>query len=355
MNTEKTLLVIDDNKINISLLLELLQDKYKVIPALSGKQALKIVQTKDVDLILLDIKMPVMNGFEVCEKLKEDVKTQNIPVIFITANTDEDSIEKAYDVGGIDYITKPFRPREVQSRITTHLALSNQKQILEKMLFQQSKLASIGEMVDSVAHQWKQPLHIINLMASSIQSDFNNKSINDKYIEDFKNQILRQIKHMHITLDEFRNFFRPNQDTKHFDIQSMLDKVMILVQDEFIKENITIEINAIDNFVLIGVENEFQHLVLNIINNSKDAFIENNIQNRQIIINILDEKIEFIDNASGICDEVIDNIFEANFTTKAQGKGTGIGLYLSSQIASKFNGKLSVENVDDGVKFIFKI
>ncbi len=123
MKTKSTILIVDDTDINIDILLELLGDKYDVLVALDGKSALDIANKEAIDLVLLDIMMPDMDGYEVCEVLKNTKVTQNIPVLFITAKSDEDSIEKAYDVGGSDYITKPFKPRELLVRIKTQLKL----------------------------------------------------------------------------------------------------------------------------------------------------------------------------------------------------------------------------------------
>lgn len=134
MSNMKTLLIIDDVETNINMLMELLEDKYDILASLSGQDGLEILEEESVDLILLDIVMPKMDGFEVCKKLKANSKTKDIPVIFITANSDENSIEKAYEIGGVDYITKPFRAREVLSRINIHISLEEQKQKLEENL-----------------------------------------------------------------------------------------------------------------------------------------------------------------------------------------------------------------------------
>ena len=133
MMIKKQILMVDDSKNNIDILLELLSNNYDVIPTLSGKKALKIVQKKEIDLILLDIIMPEMNGYEVCKILKNNPLTKNIPVIFITAKTDTESIGKAFDAGGIDYVTKPLNSREICSRISAHLSLYEQKKFLENM------------------------------------------------------------------------------------------------------------------------------------------------------------------------------------------------------------------------------
>jgi len=139
MISEKTILVVDDTELNIEILMELLGDKYDMLGATNGEDALEMVAEEKVDLILLDIMMPDMDGYEVCKRLKANPETADIPVIFITAKTDEDSIELAYEVGGVDYITKPFRAREVLSRIANHLALREQKVWLENAVDEKTK------------------------------------------------------------------------------------------------------------------------------------------------------------------------------------------------------------------------
>ena len=228
----------------------------------------------------------------------------------------------------------------------------------EKMLMQQSRLASMGEMMDAVAHQWNQPISVINMQVEMMGYDFEDGLIDESYVVDFQQKVTDQVEHMMSTLKEFRSFFRPSKDPVDFDIKQMIDKVLMLVKDEFMKNTIEIIVDDKENFTLNGIENEFKHLIINIINNSKDAFIENETNNRKIKINLLSDEnykvIEIIDNAGGIPSNVIDDIFKANVTTKAEGKGTGIGLYMSAQIAQKHHGELSVQNIENGAKFTFK-
>lgn len=122
---KNTILIVDDSGTNIDILIGLLGDAYDIVVATNGIEAVEIAQEDSIDLVLLDIMMPQMDGYEVCANLKADAKTKNIPVIFVTAKNDEDSIEKAYDCGGVDYVTKPFKAREIQARIKTHLKLQN--------------------------------------------------------------------------------------------------------------------------------------------------------------------------------------------------------------------------------------
>jgi len=133
MKNKLTILAVDDEKINLNILIELLGDDYEVSVALNGKKALKLVEKKEIDLILLDIMMPDMDGYEVCQILKSQSKTKDIPILFITAKTDDESIVKGFEIGGIDYISKPFRPIELQARVKTHLKLGQTLKSLDYM------------------------------------------------------------------------------------------------------------------------------------------------------------------------------------------------------------------------------
>jgi len=126
------ILIVDDNPVNIDFMLELLHE-YDVSVALDGENALEYIEKEKPDLILLDVSMPGMDGYEVCSILKGDLKTKDIPILFLSANTDADSIVKGFDAGGVDYIVKPYRPKEVLARVETHLKLNNAMIELEKL------------------------------------------------------------------------------------------------------------------------------------------------------------------------------------------------------------------------------
>ena len=226
----------------------------------------------------------------------------------------------------------------------------------EEMLMQQSKMAVMGEMMDSVAHQWKQPLNALTLYCELIRNDFEEGNVDQAYVEEFRKNIQVQIDHMVNTLDEFRSFFRPNKEKKPFKMIDVVNSALFLAKDDILKNRILVKIEQEDDIEVNGYENEFKHLILNIINNAKDAFIENEIQQRLIRIRLISDKkgdrLEICDNAGGVPEKVIDKIFEANVTTKEEGKGTGIGLYMSRQIAEKHHATLSVENRKEGACFI---
>ncbi len=228
--------------------------------------------------------------------------------------------------------------------------------INEELLEQQSKMAAMGGMMDSVAHQWKQPLNALSMYSEIIKSDFEDGDVDQEYIEQFRNNIQLQIGHMLTTLDEFRTFFRPNKEEEHFELLDAINSVLFLTKDEFMKNSITVKITQNDTIDIFGFKNEFKHLILNIINNSKDAFNDNNITKRVIEISLInqenDTRLEIKDNAGGIPNSVLDTLFDANVTTKEKGKGTGIGLFMSMQIANKHGAKLSVHNESSGACFV---
>jgi len=231
------------------------------------------------------------------------------------------------------------------------------------MLVQQSKMAAMGEMMDAVAHQWKQPLNSISMMTDMLKDDFKDGTVDEEYINEMTETTHMQIAHMVNTLSEFRNFFRPAQDSKDFLVSECVGSVQILMKDELLKNSINLTIDIQDDITIFGLINEFKHLFLNLLSNSIDAFNENalkntashKIQNREITIRIYKKSeqgiIEFEDNANGIPEHVIADIFKPNVTTKADGKGTGIGLYMSSQIVQKHNGTIEVTNINSGALF----
>ncbi len=145
MGKETTILAVDDSEINLDILVGILK-KYDVIPALSGEEALEILQEEKVDLILLDILMPKMDGFEVCHRIKSDERTREIPVIFITVKNSEQDIQKCFELGVVDYVAKPFNAIELLARVRTHLKLRNYQVRLEETVKQQAQLAFIKDL-----------------------------------------------------------------------------------------------------------------------------------------------------------------------------------------------------------------
>jgi len=189
-NKKKTVLIVDDTKINIDILIELLDNRYDILVSLNGTRALELIDQNHIDIILLDILMPDINGYDLCRILKAQENTRNIPVIFITANSDEESIDTAFEVGGIDYITKPFKALELLARLKTHLNTQELLLDLEKShkelelqasqdhmtkLYNRRYFSEISNKVMQLAVRNKKPLSILMLDIDKF------KNINDTY------------------------------------------------------------------------------------------------------------------------------------------------------------------------------
>jgi nitrogen fixation/metabolism regulation signal transduction histidine kinase len=232
-----------------------------------------------------------------------------------------------------------------------------EKDTLDLKLKELSRKSSMGEMIDIIAHQWKQPLTIISLYNHMLPDDYDYEIIDKEYIDSFHQKVDLQIEHLLETLHEFRDFLRPNRKEEVFSAHETIKSAVFLLEDIIKGNQINLQISAESDFSLIGSKNDFKHIFINMINNSKDAFIEKEIGKRKIDINILKEDnkfiIEYIDTAGGVPQKILKNIFEPNITTKST--GTGMGMYMTRMIIEKLNGNIEVlnySNVDSiGAKF----
>ncbi len=230
-----------------------------------------------------------------------------------------------------------------------------------EMLFQQSKMAAMGEMIGNIAHQWRQPLSSISTAASGmkVQKEFN--ALSDKEFEEGIDNIVKATQHLSGTIDDFRNFFHTSKDKTDFDLKEIINNALKLVQSTFSLHEVEVYQEVCEeDIVLYGYDRELIQAIMNILNNAEDILEEKNENERKIIkIDIKrDEEfaiIEIMDNAKGIPDNIIDRIFEPYFTTKGETKGTGIGLYMTRQIIiDHMAGNLKVKNdsfIFDGVSY----
>ena len=226
------------------------------------------------------------------------------------------------------------------------------------MLFEQSKLAAMGEMINAIAHQWKQPISILKMQIEMLGYDSEDGELHKEEIQNFQNKANTQIAHLLDTMDEFRSFFKPTKQAVDFQVKKCAQSVLHLMKDELMQYTIQTSFHGEGDLTLTGIENEFKHLLLNLIGNAKDAFIQKKIEKKQIEIHLFEDhkykRVMVKDNAGGIDPEVIDSLFKPNITTKKEKQGSGLGLYISTQIALKHKGRLYANNQDDGSLFVFE-
>ena len=224
------------------------------------------------------------------------------------------------------------------------------KELLEKeaILNQQAKMAAMGEMIENIAHQWRQPLSVISTISSSLKIKKEMNILDDKEFYEALQSINKTSEHLSNTIDDFRNFFSPNKEMNKFYVSQLIKKSKDLIKSRFDKFNIKV-IENIDDIEILSYQNELFQVILNLFSNSIDVLSSSQIENKIIYIKIYHDEnnlyIEFLDNGGGIKDEFINRVFEPYFTTKHKSQGTGIGLYMSLQIVTKhLNGEISVKN-----------
>lgn len=249
----------------------------------------------------------------------------------------------------VDLKTKKLQNvnKRLSIRIKRILEKSQQK---DRILAQQQKMVSMGQMIENIAHQWRQPLSVISTNASAIKLKKEMNLLKDDELIKTVEQIVNTSKYLSQTIDDFRYFFRPQKDKEIFSLASCIKKCLDLINENFVQNNIKI-IYKLEDINVIGYETELIQVLINILNNSKDAFVQNNIDKKLIFITLkeINKKvhIEIYDNALGVSQNILDKVFEPYFTTKYKSSGTGIGLYMSKEIVTRhMDGDIFMDNYE---------
>jgi signal transduction histidine kinase len=228
----------------------------------------------------------------------------------------------------------------------------------DQLLMHQSRQAAMGEMINNITHQWRQPLNMVALSIQDLMVTYEQGECSYEYVDETVKRIMNQVLHMSQTINDFRKFLQPDQEIRQFNLREAVKKTLMLVGDSFNSQNIEIYTEVQEDLIVTGYENEFCQVLLNILNNARDVNELNMFHHEQksIYSGKAQECCNHIDNAGGIPDVIIDRIFEPYFTTKDTDKGTGIGLYMSKTIIEKrMNGKISVRNTDQGAEFRIEV
>jgi len=241
--------------------------------------------------------------------------------------------------------------------VTKEVELRVENEEKQKLLFLQSRQASLGQMIANIAHQWKQPLTELNLALFNLKKSFDLKEEDEvyKYYQESKSIV----KNMSMVIDDFMNFFKPSREKRLFFVKEAVDDALMIVGKLLKEQKITLY-KDVEDVKILGIPNELSQVLINIIQNAKDAFNQNSIEDKKIniIVKNKDNKvlIEIEDNAGGIDKNHIENIFEPYYTTKHSSVGTGLGLFVASMIVEQtFEGSLSVKNRDKGAVFTISI
>ena len=430
-NNPTEILIVDDSPTQAKFLeLILLEQGYRVTVAQNGREALDLVTVNKPDLIISDILMPEMDGFELCRRLKQTEAFKDLPIILLTLLNDPADVLRSLEAGANYFISKPYNSELLLSRVRrtllgeggsragegdkeievlydgqgypiragksqiidlmlatyetaveknqellkVQMALRSLNQELEKrvkerttelrkkdqLLLLQSRQAALGEMIGNIAHQWRQPLNILGLTIQQLPLYYDLGELTREFLEQNVNSSMELIQHMSNTIDDFRNYFKPDKEKVEFKVREAIENSLSLLEGSLQNPQITVEIISKADPVIYGFRNEFAQALLNILNNARDALtaMENDDPRVTITISTAGEKsvVTIVDNAGGIPEGIIDKIFDPYFTTKGPQQGTGVGLFMSKSIIEKnMGGKLNVRNLAAGAEFRIEV
>ena len=358
MEEDINILIVDDNQENLKVVSNFLKDKgYNIALSLDGPGALKILETDKIDLILLDIMMPGMNGFEVCKKIMENTEWQDIPVIFLTAKTETDDLVEGFNSGGVDYITKPFNKDELLIRVNNHLELADAKKQIIKLNKNRDKLYSI------IAHDIRSPFAGIIQTLEAISGGFIDTN-SDEFTEIF--QLLKQrTLETSALLNNLLEWTKRQGDSITLapgivKIYTLLAECVQLLKANAESKNISIKLNVPKEGIAfcdeVTIHTVFRNLISNAIKfTPTDGHIEIGYD-----VNANYIEISVIDTGIGIPEDIIDKIFtkDEHYTSRGtiNEQGSGLGLIMVKDFVNKNKGKLKVESTPGkGTKIVISL
>lgn len=247
--------------------------------------------------------------------------------------------------------------KSLEKRIKEEVEASRDK---DRMLILQSRQAAMGEMIGNIAHQWRQPLNTINIIIMDLLEAFKHGELNENYLQNSYNEINRVVQGMSQTIDDFRNFFNPNKEKRVFEVNNIVEQSLAFTNPMLKAHHIESSFNKNSELFITGYPNELMQTLINILNNAKDALIHTDISNKYIRIKSYTDSnkvvIEIQNNGNPIPSEDLEKIFDPYFSTKPEGQGTGLGLFISKTIIEKnMHGNLLASNTQEGVCFLIKL
>jgi signal transduction histidine kinase len=246
---------------------------------------------------------------------------------------------------------------KLQAKIVTKVDELRQK---DQLMIQQSRQAAMGEMIENIAHQWRQPLNQLSLIQSNIFFEYELGVLDRKKMQTYQEQSEALMGYMTHTIDDFRNFFQPDRESALFCVCSTIEKVLELINPALTRYHMEVNLACEGRPKALGHENEFSQVMINLLNNAKDAMLEHRTEVPKIEIRVTRgdalTRVSVCDNGGGVDEAIIDRIFDPYFTTKFKAQGTGIGLYMVKMIMEKsINGSVHVRNSSDGACFTLEL
>ena len=382
MTTEKQkVLIVDDEPRNQRIIAETLEGIVDMKLASSGEEALTIAETYMPDLLLLDIMMPGIDGYEACRKIKGNPKFNLTKVILVSGKAMIEERLKGYDCGADDYMTKPFVAEELLAKSKVFLRLTQaEKQFLElnhsldekvkertkqlvdaeAKLVNSEKMKALGEMAGGIAREINTPLGTITLLTEQLQDLVNGEPLDKKSAADALQLIDNTVKRISTIVQGLRTFSRDGSQDRPDVIQvaQIIESTLVLCKEKLKMNDIQIKLEAISNELSVLCRPvQISQVLVNLINNAFDAIVKQEDKWIQIAAKKEGDMVEIsvTDSGNGIPENVQKKLFQPFFTTKEIGKGTGLGLSISKGIVEAHNGTLDIDNNCKNTRFLLRI
>ena len=355
------ILIVDDTTKNIQVLGNMLYSKgYNISVATSGKEALESVKAKTPDLILLDIQMPEMDGFEVCKNLKSNPSTKEIPVIFLTAVTDPEKIVHGFELGAVDYITKPLNPAELFMRVATHIEIKESRTKLEELNATKDKFFKI------IAHDLRNPFAGIMGLSEIMENELkDNGKLNESTFLQYSQLIFNSAKSALSLIENLAQWAKSQTgeivvSPRNLPFNNLLLNTLPIVTSNAFNKNIILEKNISDQDIVFADEALSNMIIRNLLTNA----IKFTHPGGKIIVSTKIEgdflEISISDTGIGISPKNLSKIFRIDSKFSSLGtnkeKGTGLGLILCQEFVEKQGGTIRVESeLGKGSKFTFTL
>ena len=371
---DNKILLVDDDPKNLQVAMSILKD-YNVIYAQSGEKALELLSKNKFDLILLDIVMPIMDGYSVCSKIKENKDLSYIPIIFLTVKDDEKDIVKGFELGAVDYIIKPFYSEVLLKRVEVHLNLASVTRDLEEvnqnlnekvkeqldeieekdqMIIQESKINAMGSVINLITLQWKKPLDKIKLYLQLLNYKLVN--IEELKSDDTFGKTLEQVNKLDEIMNDFHRFFNNKKNKENVNLKVSFENAVFTLKDEIKDSDIKINIKGDVLLSLNIVFDEIKHIFTKLIANSIENFkTSDKIENRLININFESTDsliiITYEDNSENYDEKQVNKFLVSDSLPYNE---FDLGFFLVKIFIEKNFGLFNIEKNQNEIKYIIK-
>lgn len=367
------ILVVDDQPNNLKVIANVLNDEYKLFVANSGKNALLVLESEEPNLILLDVMMPEMNGFDVCEKIKQNERTKDIPIIFLTAKADIEDIQKGFEVGAVDYITKPFNLVELKARVKNHVDLYNSqyelKTLNERLSASENALKLANDTKNKffsiIAHDLKSPFS--GFMGLSEMLANNMDKMKPEMVESISKSMSEESKRLYTLLENLLEWSNSQMgladvNLMKIDLNDVTKRTVETYSQNAVLKNITIN-NTVEKNSFVLADNYMLNTIFrNLISNAIKFTRQNGIINISTIVNNESQTYTIVieDNGIGMKEDVLSQIFNIDSKHTSLGtaneKGTGLGLVLCKEFVEKNGGRIFADSeFGQGTTFYFTL